>query len=772
MSESFTVASRLNMTSNVPEVIAQLMRAFGQANNEIKEAQERLAAFATEMREMASSSRGIGALVATMKEMSGIRVGAAAIEDVQRMSTLTRELTEQQEQLAAATRQTAGAWRQMAQAGAGIAHGAAIGPGGIGGGPGYGTAYGNRGGAWPPGTAAWAGGPNAPGGGGGGVPPGTPGPASPGGRSRRAPAHVDWWGMAYAAQTSGNAGTSFLERSLNAEMEVEQQLAQFRMNTGVKDADIQRIRARAEALAHSIPGTTIAENLHTILDAYTVTGNLGEAMAGSEGMAKLRYLLANLPGQHRGDQAFAAAQAVEVMQRFYDPKTHQVNIDAMNQQIGAMAQVAAGTGGRADPGMYLGFAKQARIGGMVANDQFLYRDLPAMLIALGGSRAGTGEASTFMQFITGTMTKNAANALKSAGLLDQNATWKGGRVQGMAQHFHGQDVFAQNPVEWVRQYILDPTNGVLARNHVDPNDRLAMDRFLSSWNARQTGLGFMAEITLGMGGINKEGGKIAQTTANPLGVVQQFDPYQKLREFNAAENELLVTLGQGAIGPALEALKGLTSVLRDLITAAKEYPSVARDIMLVGGGLAVLAKGAGEVGMALVIGGPVLTGIFALSRAAQSLPGPLGAAATGIGGLLGPLGGLIALAGGAAAIRGGLSLLENKRDSILYGPQGTATRDAVDQMTSHSIFDWKSWNGTYAAQDRDALLRARSPTQSPGEMVNPPSQSATVQLRGDVHMDGSKVGDVTAKGMMRPGSGTSGGDMRADPWSLGLGSIP
>ena len=430
--------------------------------------------------------------------------------------------------------------------------------------------------------------------------------------------HVNAMDVAIAGQIVGDAGMSMVEKAFMAEAQVQQLLNNLRMSNAIDASKAAEIRAKAEALTRAVPGTTIADNLHIIVDAFTAVGDIGEAMAGAEAMSRFNLVLKSLPGAHHGDAAFAAAQAVEVMQRLYDPKTHALDINAMNQQMAAMQQVALGTGGRVTPEMYLAFAKQARAGGMLANDQFLYRDLPATMIALGGSRAGTGEAATWRQFIQGRMTKNAFEELEKFGFIDRKATWSHGRVNDMEKHLAGAGQYIVNPVEWMRNVGFK-----LFKEHgVDPNDRKAMELAIGKFASTNVGLGFLSEIALGMAGINKEGGKIDNTTKDPMKALAN-DPMQKLREFQAAENEFMVTLGSALMGPAIDSLRGLTNVLHGMTDWSKDHPDAAKDIAAVGAGMAVLAKGASDLAMVIFIGSPLVRGITALGFAAEGALGPI-----------------------------------------------------------------------------------------------------------------------------------------------------
>ncbi len=636
------------MRSNVPEVIMQMIRPMAELDSLIKVSQESLGKFVSELRGLSGGRRGIASLVETMEKLSGVKLGGSLLSDVHQLATA-------QAGLARSARETAEAYREIA-ASARRANGGGVGVG-LGGG-------GRRGG--------------------GGVPPAAPGPFGANDdflnagamntnrdqvyRNQRALADYENAGRDAAARRSqaaadarfrddyalahrqeadnrarerarghshtslvdagmglgmaGDAGLGFFERSIKAELEVRKLMAAFHQNTTISEAEIAEVRSKAEALVRSVPGTTVAENLHTILDAYTVTGELHEALGGSEAMSKLNLLLSSLPGAHSGDPGFAAAQAVELMQKFYNPQTHAVDINALNHEINAIAAVAAGTNNRMSPEAYLAFTKQARVASMTASDKFLYQDAPAAMIAMGGSRFGTGLAALFAEFQTGTMTKNTFAALRGFGLVDRTAKWHGGRATDIGHHLLDAQLNATNMVDWVRKDILGP-EGILARRGIDPNDKVAVARALSSFTGRQTGLGVLAELVLGMGGVDKEAGKLQQQNANPLAVLQANDPNMKVKEFEAAQNELMVQFGSALMGPAIEGMKALTTALRDLTDWARNNPNAAKDLVLIGGGMTVLAAAAGQLATVVFIGAPVIAGLRAMTGAIGGLGGTI-----------------------------------------------------------------------------------------------------------------------------------------------------
>ena len=616
MSDTYAIGTLFEVKDNLPEFFRRLTRGFEEADRLIASTKGNIGSLVSEIKELSTGSRGIGSLV---KQLEKLKLPTAALDGMKEMTGLTRDLAAAQSNLARDSAEVARSYRAMAEASRSIR---------------------------PPSS-------------GGGT-----GKASKGG------SHVTGMDRAMGAQVLGGAGTSLLESALHASLDVGHLMAQFHENTLIKPADLTAIRSKADALTQSVPGTTIAENLHTILDAYTITGQIGEALKAAPALARASMIFSSLPGVKQGDQAYAAGQAIEVMQRFYNPKTHQVDMGAFNQQLAAMAGVAVGTGGRDSGQSYLAMAKQARLGGMLASDEFLYGDMPAIAIALGGSRAGTGLSALYRQLVQGRMTKGAFAQLENYGLIDKSADWAHGQVLHMDKHLLGFRQFIDNPETWTTQTMMPQ----MARHGVNMNDRISVGTNIGQWASTSTGLGFLLELALGSPGIAKEKAKIAATSADPFAVIQQNDPQQKVREFHAAETNLLTVLGDAAMGPALASMKALTEALRGMTDWARNNPTAAKDLMLIGGGLSVIAKVAGDAAMALYITGPLVSGLGGFAKAL--LPFRAGGpavsalatltAASGAGSLFG-LGAAIVGLGAAMA---GLVYLTKAPDGSRFVPNG------------------------------------------------------------------------------------------------------
>jgi hypothetical protein len=490
-----------------------------------------------------------------------------------------------------------------------------------------------------------------------------------GGRRSAAGGH-DLMLTGIAASMVGGGVNSFYATAVKSGMDLGHLKAIMGADDRVTKEQIARAGAQASAASGSVPGSTITGNMGLILDLKQVTGSMDDAIAAMPTFAKLVTTLEAIDRRSggSGDAGFAAAKAVEILGRMTveDPNNrghHIIDPAELARNVALITQVAVGTNGRVDPAAYLTFAKQARVGGMALNDKALFRDLPALLMVQGGSRAGTGEAATYQQFINGTMTKQTAEMLKKYGLLDKDAKWSGGRVQDMAKHFKGAGEFAGNPVDWVRD-VLIPT-----LEKMGITDPVKQAQAVSQFSGRQTTAGFLGEIARAIAAIDKESGNLAHTRMDSFEMLQANDPSQALRNFDAAWHNLLTTLGDTASGDAVAVLKALTNAIDEVAAWARKNPDVAEKLMATAAGLGAIASAVGVLATAVFLFGPALK-LLGIGGAAA---GEAGAAAGG--------GEAAAAVGGAAAAASGLLPWILKRSGLIsFLWPNTSIQSEADEM--------------------------------------------------------------------------------------------
>jgi hypothetical protein len=360
---------------------------------------------------------------------------------------------------------------------------------------------------------------------------------------------------------------------------------------------------------------------------------------------------------------------------------------------------------------------------MALDDQALFRDFPALMMVLGGSRAGTGEAATYQEFRNGQMTEVTANMLKKYGLLDKDAAWEGGRVHDMSKHLKGSGVFDHNPVEWAREILIP----LLEKQGI--TDPVKQAQAISEFSGKQTTAGFLGEIVRAIMAINKEAGNIQHTRSDSFEMFQANDPSQAMRNFDAAWHNLLTSLGDAASGDAAKALNAVAQAMNELAAWARRNQGLAKTLTEAAGGLGAVATAVGALSTAIFLAGPALKllGIGAGAKAASAATGATEGAGAGILSRLGLPGLLAALAAGVVAY-------------------------LSDNTTPH--------DGPYSPGGRGR-----------GAALLSTHRGGSITMQGDVNLDGKKVGDFVAsqlaRGLTAPQSGQMAPDPRMSPELLG-----
>lgn len=484
--------------------------------------------------------------------------------------------------------------------------------------------------------------------------------------------------------------------------------------------------AKALDLARNTPGLTPEAAAHIIKGAYDVLGSLKETFEIAPDLAKDVYNLSLLPGEHHGDIAYQMERALELMQ-LATGKDGKIDPAVAAKYAHEIAQVDFATGGRVGPDQYAAFAQTGRGAVIGANDEFRFRDAPAGIIAMGGSKFGTAIKAVNDQFVHGKMTEENMNALKKLGLIDKDAKWSGGRVVDAGHKIHGAKLANDNPAEWVEKVLMP----ALAAHGIDTNDKAAVAKAISSFSQRRTGEAGLTELALAMAIIEKERAKINATTGDPAQVMRDANPAQQnLNEVTAAWHLFLISLGDAAAGPAIAILKDLTGALNTLGRWAKEHPKLAEYIGETGlalFGLSVAIKGL--EGAAAVAKAAMLTirAAAGLAAAGEGVAAGVGAGGAGLA-----LGVPVAIGAGAVA---GAGYSVNAIGQGIYG------------WMPDSHENWPSYSDSLAPKA----------SQGPG------GGSVPVTVHTDVHIDGRKVGEAVSNHMGDRASRPSRGPTSYDP---------
>jgi hypothetical protein len=648
MSESYTVSGRLMMTSNVPEVLAQMVRGFEEADKLINGMRETVGRLTTDFRELSEAGRGgrggLSGLLKQLEKLGTAKIGGTIISDMGRMRETLEGAATAQVEMAKGAMETARAWREIAAAGGG---------------------RGGRGGRR--------------GGGAGSDEPGSPDGWNP--ASRLAYPNAQWgnanenakdatrgrlYGDDYAlanrqnadgdaryardrgladheqasrnamfdrdyalanrenndmlardraanrsvnqrhghgmdaalgAQMGGDAGVGLMEKGFHAYGEVQTNQITAQSDLRVTDAVLAQANKLIGDLQKVYPALTQAEGLTLFRNTMGIFGNAGESMEALPGAVKLQQLYQLSPGSRGGtggSEVQAAEKAGDAMQSFIDPKTGALDRKLYDQWMDFQARSYTAGGGLVDAKGWLAFARTSRSAGISLSPHAL--EETQALLEMSPGRTGTALMSAFQVFGASThhMTQKNAHQWTNAGLIDK----KGNLVD--------KELYQKDPFEWVWKDMLPR----LQKMGVDSREKILA--WLTDNGQRGTVAGILSDIAIGRTPITNTATKMESQDPNTVDKLVNSD-LGRLAALHAAETNFFVALGRFGEGPGLTVLSRLTDGLNAMATFATNHPKLATDLITIGGGGAIFAKVAGDLAMTIYLGAPLVKGMAALA---------------------------------------------------------------------------------------------------------------------------------------------------------------
>lgn len=741
MISAYKIGIEIALTGNIGKIINDLVKQFEAVNSAIKRVQDSVSGLQGGMEKLGQAGRDAAA---------AWREAASAMERAAKANPGMRGGS------------ASGAGSSMLRIGAAAAGGAAGGGGG-------GLMLGRPGGAA---GALRLSGPGGGGRGGGGGGWGGDAPfLNPGagfGAGAAAGAAMSGHDFALAGMGYGALASGIYEgekKAIDAASEISHLRAML-LAQGVKASSIDAALDKSRTIARSNPGITQAQSAEALIDLKSVLGgtasdpaSLGPALAALPAFAQTMSLL-NAIGKQKGDPTFAAAKAQELLGHLIDEKTGGVSSQELQKHLDAMGQVAVATNNRVGPTDYLATVKQARLAGILADDQFLYKDMPALMMEMGGSRAGTGMAAFSRQFMAGTMTKQKYLALRQLGLYDSSSSWKGGHVNDSSEHLKNEDMASKNPAQWVWETLIP------AMEKHGIKDRLEQAKYVAQIASTAVGTGFLSSLIVQEPSIKKESANIgaAQTGGKALDTMYNQDFTLQLTNFQAAIHNFATDIGGPLIEPAGNALHVLTVSLNALGQWAHDNPDVARRIGEWAAGVGLFAAGTAAVSGIMFLGGPMIKTLNVFFKVLSKLAG-IGPALPAVeAGLEGTATGLSALAsvGGLAALGGALASAAAGILAIMAVLKVGSDHETPE--TPKQREDLRRGMGNGLKPDVGDGL-------SPG-FAPPAAKDGTGKRSGDIYLDGRKVGVIidgyNADRLSKPPTGGNSPDYRISPLMPGV----
>ena len=723
MAETYAVEASLEWKTNVPAVLREVMAAFEQVNRTVAQFKDNLA-------ELSGSGKGVSALI---RQLNRLKVPPEALDGLREMGNVTRTLEEAQAGLAKEARETAQAWRQMAEASKQVR---------LPSGGGAGGRQGGKGG----GGHGWS--------------------------------HGDLVDGAMGAQMAGDAGMGLAGQAFHAYADVQLQTTLAQADKRVTDAVMARANGVITTLQKQYPALTQAEGLTLFRNTMGIFGDADESLAALPGAVRLQQLYELAPlgkGGTGGSEVQAAEKAGDAMQSFIDPKTGKLDKGLYDKWMDLQARSYTAGGGLVDAKNWLAFARTSRSAGIGLSDRAL--EETQALLEMSPGRTGTALMSAFQVFGASTkhMTKANRGAWNKAGLLD-----KSGDIVD-------QQLYQKDPYAWVWDEMVPK----LAARGIKTREQVL--KWLTENGQRGTVSGLLADIAVGKTPITNTATKMENQDPKLVDKLVNTD-VGKLAAFHAAETNFLVALGKFGEGPGLTLLTDLTKILNKLVEEAEAHPEAAKRLIGVGLGLSLLSKVVGDSAMAaLFIGGPLVKGVGGLAKVLTKFAAGGEAevalatlAGTGVGSLLALSGAIVAL--GAAAGYASLHMSPVIPSATPDKPSGTFGQALRTGMFGASI--------GVAGSFLDMLGLDFSSPKTPAPAPVPPSQAqhavatplqphATVaeqmaQYDKDRHLTVNTTnyimvdGKVVAKAVtqqqvaaLKSAAGPTGGDARAVPTPAG-----
>lgn len=189
-------------------------------------------------------------------------------------------------------------------------------------------------------------------------------------------------------------------------------------NLNLSAMDNAKAFGTAAANAHKTLGSTITGNIKLIQDLHTATGDLGNALALSgaytqfgvaarvqNGGKEVDGLVSNSIKalEHRGDRVMQS-QANRLF------------------ELSKQSQVYFATKGRVSPSDYFHMSQTGKMSYTLADSDFLYGPMAAMMQAKTGATAGTSQMTMLASLVGGHMTKKAIGFMRGLGLWQDQAS--------------------------------------------------------------------------------------------------------------------------------------------------------------------------------------------------------------------------------------------------------------------------------------------------------------------------------------------------------------
>lgn len=429
---------------------------------------------------------------------------------------------------------------------------------------------------------------------------------------------------------AGAFGLSLFAAPLEEAKKFQSEVAKFSA-LGLGDKATQEAVKFAKGM--DIMGMSARDNMSLLREATVITGDMHHAMEAAPFLAKMKSAVTSYMGEEKGAGAermvMDLLKTAELRGALKDPETFHRTVD-----FATKAYIASG--GLVKPGDLLGAIKTGGVAAKGLSDEaFFFQSLHTMQ-EMGGQRFGTGLMSAYQNLEQGRASHKAIENLMEMGLLDKSKVEYDttGKVKGVKQGALKESfLFMSSQFDYFQKDVLPKLVGL------SKNDALNK---ISAMFSQRTAASQFASFYL-------EGNNIRKTVDmahKAMGVDALYDSQKGTLNQNEANlqakwRDVLNELGTTILPLAIRGVEGLTSMLKGVISFAREFPLLTKGVTIAFGSIAALVAAGGTVmlmssafsalGLALsVVGGSA--GALALGAASPIIAGiaAFGAAVAGI----------------------------------------------------------------------------------------------------------------------------------------------
>ena len=449
---------------------------------------------------------------------------------------------------------------------------------------------------------------------------------------------------------AGFFGLSLLKGPYEEAKKLAQAKADFE-NLNLSTTNNQKVYGLAATLSHQRLGSTITDNIKLMQDLHTATGDLGKSLGLADAYTQFSIAAKVQNGGHDVDGL--VSNSIKALEHRGDRvmQNKASTLYEMNRQ----SQVHFATKGRVSPSDYFQMSQTGKMAYTMADADFLYGPMAAMIQAKTGATAGTAQMTTMSSLVGGHMTKKAIGFLRGMGLWqDQESPLTKGLKNSVNNDPLVKKIIAANGDVAIQSGGLPDWAAHLAMSNTDKFTREILvpairKKYGMNMTDEQVGLLLTKEFNrntadnLSFWVLNQQ--KVAKDSAlinRSKGFGSAYKAYMKSPEgaeeaASAAWKNFLAVFGSIYLPQITKGLLSLASGLDTLATWATAHPNIFKGLIYAFAGLSTL----------VAVGGVLTLTTTALSSFGLIVGGGLAASVSGLVVAMLPFAGAIVAVGAA-----------------------------------------------------------------------------------------------------------------------------